>query len=179
VARLDRFTSGLTDARKLESVKSNQSLNAVITDVLTYGAGQGRFKDIETEVELASDLPTLSMDADQMGQLLLNLLNNAADAIRAAGHLPGRIRLETRRVQDGVQLVVIDNGGGIDPDVRARLFKSRFTTKPSGHGYGLVTCARIVQSHDGVIEVESEVGKGARFTVTLPVSDRVSPVPVD
>jgi signal transduction histidine kinase len=171
VERMDRFTSGLTDSTRLHSVKTLQNLNAVISDVLSYVPLQARFTDVELEVELAPELPMLPLDGDQVTQLLLNLLNNAADAIHESEHRPGRVQVQTSWGPSGVQLVIADNGNGIQPEARRRLFRDRFTTKASGHGYGLVTCAQIVASHDGKIEVESEAGQGARFSISFPVSN--------
>jgi two-component system NtrC family sensor kinase len=169
VANLERFTKGLVDLATPANAKRSGDLNSVIEDVLAFLSVQKRFKGIRIESHLGEDLPQFLFDPDQITQLLLNLLNNAADAIHEAGTPEGRIAIETRRPGDQVLLEVGDNGGGISPDLKDRLFKYRLSTKTSGHGYGLVTCANIVRDHHGSIEVSSEIDAGSTFTVRLPV----------
>ena len=128
-------------------------------------------------------LPPLSVrgNAPQLGQVLLDLLLNAAESIPADSP-PDRheIRVEVRAVDpDLVALEVIDTGAGIAADVRARIFDPFFTTKPvgKGTGLGLSICHRIVHDLGGRIEVESEVGRGSLFRVVLPrAADQPEPV---
>jgi PAS domain S-box-containing protein len=121
-------------------------------------------------VELVSELPTEPLrvrgDRDQIGQVITNLLNNAYDALD--GH--GRIAVRLNADAAWVKLTVSDDGPGISADVRAHLFEPFFTTKPEGRGtgLGLAICHGIVQSHGGTIEVQSEEGAGATFSVRLP-----------
>ena len=102
--------------------------------------------------------------------MILNLLGNAADAVEGA---PVRtVRVRTWEANGRVHLEVSDSGSGIDPGVRSRLFEPFVTTKEVGRGtgLGLSICKNIVESHGGSITVDSELGKGARFTVALPAA---------
>jgi signal transduction histidine kinase len=72
---------------------------------------------------------------------------------------------------------VTDNGIGIDPRIKDSLFRVHLTTKDKGHGYGLVTCARIIENHKARIQIDSTPGAGATFAVTLPLDDIDSPPP--
>jgi signal transduction histidine kinase len=169
VANMERFTKGLVDFGAPNTARRLGDLNATIEDVLSFLSLQRRFKGIRIESRLAADMSEFSFDPDQVAQLLLNLLHNAADAIHEAGRDDGRITIETACEDGQVVLRVSDNGVGITPEIRDRLFKSRLTTKATGHGYGLVTCADIVAGHNGRIEVSSEADSGSTFTVRLPI----------
>jgi signal transduction histidine kinase len=108
------------------------------------------------------------MDRDQIAQLLLNLLNNAGDAISATAREGGRIAVATTVTPASISLIIGDNGAGMPPEIRDKLFKSQLTTKSGGHGYGLITCARIIAGHKGTVDVESEPGDGTRIAVHFP-----------
>ncbi|MBK9516511.1 MAG: PAS domain-containing protein [Anaeromyxobacter sp.] len=124
-------------------------------------------------LELARRLEpaTTRGDADQLRQVLWNLLVNAAQALGAGSAGGGRGRIEVAcgpAPGGGALLSVADDGPGIDPEDRPRLFTPFFTTKPEGTGLGLATIHRIVDAHGGAVAVEGEPGRGARFTVRLP-----------
>jgi len=118
---------------------------------------------------------TARVDPDQLRQAVLNLAKNALEALAAkplAGGADVRT-LEVRVEPDGperVRLVVTDNGPGMSPETRARLFTPYFTTKSQGTGLGLAIVQRIVGEHEGTIRVDSELGVGTRFVIRLPVA---------
>ena len=110
-------------------------------------------------------LPLVHADRDHVKQVLLNLMLNAVQAMTSGGTLT----LEAEAVRDAVTLTVADTGPGIAPDVLPRVFDPYFTTKPGGLGLGLTIARRIVEAHGGALAVESEPGRGSRFSVTLPL----------
>ena len=169
VANMERFTKGLMDFATPDITKQPGSLNSIIEDVLSFLSLQTKFKGIKIESRAVNDVPEFLFDPDQIAQLMLNLLNNAGDAVREAGIENGWITIETDCVGDHAVLRISDNGIGIKPEIKDRLFKSRLTTKMNGHGYGLVTCSNIVNDHNGIIDVSSEVAKGTTFTVRFPI----------
>ncbi len=171
VTNLERFTRGLTDFTSIGSGKRTLNLNTLIDDVVSFISVQKRFKGLRIIPVLNQSLPDLEMDKDQITQLLLNLLTNASDAIGESGRADGRIIIRTRKDPRGVDLLVSDNGAGLKPGVEERLFSTNVTTKASGHGFGLVTCARIVKSHGGSIKAHSEPGQGTTFTIRLPLNE--------
>jgi two-component system, NtrC family, sensor kinase len=127
-----------------------------------------RFKPrIQLERELTA-VPAVLCRGPEIAQVLLNLLVNAADAVESSTLRTVRVRTWER--EGKVHLEVSDSGPGIDSAVRSRLFEPFVTTKQNGRGtgLGLSICKNIVESHGGSISVDSEAGKGARFTVTLP-----------
>ena len=121
---------------------------------------------IRVDKDLA-DLPPMTAYAGQVGQLLLNLLNNAAQAVDPER---GRIWISAQRDGREVVITIRDNGPGIAPEHLPRVFDPFFTTKPVGEGtgLGLSICYGIVQRHGGAITADSKPGKGATFTVRLP-----------
>lgn len=125
-------------------------------------------KGVDVEVLTGDSIPTVPGDARALGQVVLNILKNAAEAFETHG---GRLCLELREEDDGVLLTVADNGPGIHEGVMDRLFEPFVTTKSggTGTGLGLSICKRVVDEHHGRLEVRSAPGAGAEFRVWLPL----------
>jgi signal transduction histidine kinase len=123
-------------------------------------------------LDIPSDLPPIHGDHHQLCQLVTNLLLNACEAQSGGGAV--HIRAETREA-DGderpatVALHVSDDGPGIPDEIRDRIFNPFFSTKPQGSGLGLAIVRKIVDAHEGWIDVTAASGRGTTFTVTLPV----------
>jgi two-component system sensor histidine kinase HydH len=136
---------------------------ARLIDFLTPTARQ---KGIELAWYPTADLPLVDLDRDQFEQALLNLMLNAEQAMPDGGTLTliGR--------SDGVwvDLDVIDTGCGMTPDVLANLFQPFHTTKKTGTGLGLPTARKVIVAHGGSLDVQSEPGRGTKFTIRLPAS---------
>ncbi len=130
-------------------------------------------KPIQIRVELAEGLPRVDGDAEQLKQVLINLVQNA---IQAIGERPGEITIRTLRpdrfgdfrTTEGVEVQVSDNGPGIPNEQQLNIFVPFFTTKQKGTGLGLAICQRIVKNHGGVISVQSRPGEGTTFMIRLP-----------
>jgi signal transduction histidine kinase len=112
------------------------------------------------------------IDADQIKQVLINLIQNAADSIGRNGAITLRVRVETKRLSDRTTEVVIlevaDTGEGIPPEVEKRLFDPFFTTKESGTGLGLAIAARIIEKHGGALQYQTQMNRGTVFGIVLP-----------
>jgi two-component system nitrogen regulation sensor histidine kinase NtrY len=121
---------------------------------------------VEVAREVEPGLPPVLADRDQVLQVLLNLVRNALDAMPSGGTL----RLAARRAGAGVAFAVSDTGPGVPPADLPRVFEPYFTTKEGGTGLGLAIARRIAEEHGGSLEVESEPGRGATFTLTLPAA---------
>ncbi len=129
-------------------------------------------KKIALERHLEPHLPTIEADVNQMQQIVMNLVNNAIEAI---GEESGRIVISTGRDADGCPYFeVADNGCGMDAETKARIFDPFYTTKFTGRGLGLAAVAGIVRGHKGAIQVTSAAGEGSAFRVTFP-SEEVPP----
>jgi two-component system NtrC family sensor kinase len=128
--------------------------------------------------EYEPHLPDLDLNPTQIQQVFVNLIQNAAQAITAAGR-PGTIRLTARRWIDGVSVEVADDGPGMAPEVASHVFEPFFTTKPEnqGTGLGLSISQGIVKEHGGRITLSTAPGRGATFTVELPGRLRPSGLP--
>lgn len=155
--------------------KAATDLNRVITT--TIQICQNEWKQIaELTTNLDPDLPHLPCHADDMGQVFLNLIVNAAHAIHdrqttQPSHEKGLIVISSWQAEGTVKISVADNGSGIDPEIRGKIFDPFFTTKDvnKGTGQGLAISHDVItHKHNGSIEVNSEPGQGTIFTITLP-----------
>jgi signal transduction histidine kinase len=126
---------------------------------------------IEIQRDVAHDLPSISADAEQLHQVLLNLLLNAIAASRDGGSIVIGARMVTHDGRRAVAVSVEDRGSGIPADALARVFDPFFTTKENGTGLGLSISHTIVRDHGGSIDIESAPGAGTTVTVILPVKD--------
>lgn len=148
-------------------------VNRVIQNALVVSRSEYKYV-ADVELELDESLPALPLLADQIGQVVVNLVTNAAHAVeeRFAGtDSRGLIRVCSRLVDDAVEISIADNGKGIPERVRDRIFDPFFTTKAvgKGTGQGLPICRTIVvQRHGGQLSFETEIDSGTRFIVTLP-----------
>jgi two-component system NtrC family sensor kinase len=130
---------------------------------------------VDLSLDLATELPVVLADANQIQQVAVNLLLNAGDAIGDGG---GTIRVTTRLGAEGtVELLVQDNGRGIPPDDLPRIFEPFYTTKGNhGTGLGLAVSWGIVEAHGGALEVRSDSGQGTCFTLRIPTSAGGGPI---
>ncbi len=155
----------------LEPVRLDQLIAQVASLLRAQGLGEVRWEE-----DILEDLPTISVDAPRLKQVLLNLCQNAVQAIKGDGTL--RIRVRSGRFQNPqlwdhrcLELAVEDSGPGIQPSDLDQIFVPFFTTRADGTGLGLPICQRIVQAHRGELDVQTTVGKGSVFTVRLPLEN--------
>ncbi len=121
------------------------------------------------QLESSSTAESGWFDHDALRRALINLIDNGLEACEEAGK-PKKVQLISTPSESGVQLVVMDNGTGIPEDHQTRIFEPDFTTKSGGMGLGLAIVENIIIGHGGHIKVESEVGHGTQFTITLPLT---------
>jgi two-component system NtrC family sensor kinase len=171
-------------ARPTAPARKPTDLNEVIRRSVAVVANQMAENHVQLDLDLAPELPEASADPNQIQQVLVNLLLNGGDAMGGEG---GRIRVATRVAEvvpvgkdaihwEGgarpmVEVRVEDNGSGIPAETLAHIYEPFFSTKGNrGTGLGLAVTWGIIESHQGVIDVQSEVGKGTQFTVRLPLA---------
>ncbi len=158
---------GLLDfARPTTPARKPMDLDEVVRKAVSVVMTQLSQHHVDLSLDLASDLPTVHADANQIQQVVVNLLLNAADAIGTEG---GSIRATTRRgASSSIELLIEDSGCGIPPEDLPRIFEPFFTTKGNqGTGLGLAVSWGIVEAHGGSLEVQSELGHGSKFTLRL------------
>ncbi|OWK44428.1 two-component system sensor histidine kinase NtrB [Fimbriiglobus ruber] len=174
---LDRVTKLSGECRRLVELSNDflrfarvadlQRTPTVLADVVTrmvdFLAPTARIQGVEIDWYPTADLPLVSLDAEMFEKVLLNLMLNAEDAMPDGGTLT----LQQRAEGSQVVLDVIDTGAGMDAALADRIFQPFVTTKPGGTGLGLATAQKIVLAHGGTIEVQSEPGRGTKFTIRL------------
>jgi len=166
----DRLNGLVTDFLRFARPRSPEMLHTpaheVIDSVVKLARNQAERSRVRIEIFAADDLPPVMMDAEQMKQVLLNLILNAIDAMPGGGCLT----INAGRSGDGLVFAVKDMGEGIDPAVRATLFSPFVTTKARGSGLGLAIAHRLVSQHGGRITADDAEGGGAVFQVWLPLN---------
>ena len=178
LARIERLIAEILDyARYMKPKFSAESLNNIVSSCLQFIEVKADKLGISIEKQLASDLPSMLVDRQQIKQVIMNLAMNAIDAMAKTG---GRLTVLTRRVfrldkSGWVQIEVADTGCGIAPEDFPHIFDPFFTTKHEstehvGTGLGLSIVHQIIQEHGGTVEARSTVGKGTSFLITLPES---------
>ena len=181
--RLQDVSAALrTQSRIDDKTSEDVDINRVVRESLMLVAGKTK---LHTLAESLSDLPPVSCFRTRIGQVVTNILSNAADALsekvdqerQASRTFLGKIRVETYPKnlggRDGIAITVSDNGDGVPDSIRDRIFEDFFTTKPAGlgTGLGLSMCKTIIEDHHGKLEVDRDPDlKGARFSVWIPVA---------
>jgi signal transduction histidine kinase/NAD-dependent dihydropyrimidine dehydrogenase PreA subunit len=169
--RCKEIVRGLLDfARQARVSKAPTNLATVIVEALSATTPQAAQAGVHLTSDLPGDLPEMMIDATQIRQMLVNLVQNAIDSVGDDGEV--RIAARLRPSADSVEIKVSDNGCGIPKENLSKLFTPFFTTKKigKGTGLGLAIAYGVVKMHSGDITVDSEVGKGSAFTVTLPIA---------
>ena len=161
----------LAMARQQRPERGPVSVNDVVTAALDIASYPLRTSSVDVTLDLAADVPLILADADQLHQVMLNLVINAQQSLQDRP-APRRLSVTTRHDADAqrIRIVVADNGPGIPPHLRARVFEPYFTTKPTGvgTGVGLAVSMGIVEAHDGTLTLDCPPEGGAVFTISLP-----------
>ncbi len=171
----------LTFSKGGAPIKKHANLEELVRDSAEFVLSGS---NVDYVLEVDSDLRDVEVDAGQISQVIQNMIINANHAMPNGGTI--RIKLKNFQYQgdaslplksgEYVQLIIEDSGVGIPEKYLSRIFDPFFTTKQAGSGLGLATSFSIISKHDGYIDVQSEVGKGTRFTIYLPASKEKPPV---
>ncbi len=154
--------------RDMDLVSGN--LNDQVETVLRAYQAQADAADIDIERYLDPDLPAILMHSDSLQAALMNLVKNALESMETGGQLLAR----TYTTRQSVALDLIDTGKGVDDNTVLHMFEPFYSTKDGGSGLGLPTARKIIEAHGGRIGVQSEVGRGTKFTLEFPVPKRLS-----
>ncbi len=169
VDRLTAITEEYLAFARLPKPKlAAEPINPMVGALAAFVREDLAVRDVKLVTELAPGDPIAQIDAGQIRQCLINLVRNAADAVVA--NKGGKVLLRTKTTSKRIEISVIDDGVGIPPDVLPRLFDPFFSTKEGGSGLGLALTQQIVRDHGGDLAVQSTVGRGTTFTLSVPVS---------
>ena len=116
--------------------------------------------------------PHISVDSGKLERVFTNIIRNAIDAMPQGGTL----EINSQRIGTYFEIVFADTGIGMTKETLSKIFSPLFTTKSEGMGFGLAICKRIVETHGGLIGVSSEIGKGTKFVVRIPISNKEAPM---
>ncbi|MDD2465341.1 MAG: ATP-binding protein [Desulfobulbus sp.] len=154
-------------ARKINAEQEQVQINAVVEETLSFLEKEARHNNIVVDLKLDPQLPTTMTEGHRLQQILLNLIDNALDAV---GH-DGKVTITTSHIGQEIAIQVADNGPGIPPEVMKRIWDPFFTTKEQGKGtgLGLAISQNIIRSLGGSMDVESKDGEGTVFTVKVPI----------
>ena len=170
LAKMKSFTDNLMDLSSISSQQEVIRFDHLIQEVVEYVRPQKRFEGIELIMPAEIDPIHLQADHTQMQQVLYNLFHNAADATVDCDQRQIHVSLVTYPDLGSFQVAIRDTGVGFDQDLLKKAFQEQFTTKESGHGFGLVICKRIVDNHGGELQIESVPGEGTRISITFPLA---------
>ncbi len=166
IQRLDRVVQTLVDfSRPVELQLKEQDIRRVVSGVLMLASAELETHNVRVYSHMPDHPLTTKVDADLIKQAILNVVLNGAQAMQNGGELHVSLREEGRIAT----IEIADSGGGIPPDIREKIFDLYFTTKKNGSGIGLAMTYRIMQLHNGTIDVQSEQNIGSTFTLKLPL----------
>ena len=165
IAQINRIVSDLLETARPRAPEIHASdLNTTVEHGVMLARQQVISKPIQIELHKSPGMPDVEHDSDQIHQVLLNLLLNAVQAMEGAG----TVRVDVSSQNEYATVTVSDTGRGISPEHLPNIFRPFYTTKGNGTGLGLSLARRIVEEHQGRIEVSSVIGKGTKFVVFLP-----------
>ena len=169
VKRLDGIITNFLEAiRPRPPDLAETNVVDVLDEVLRFQAGELTNRRIKVEAETQADLPVILADRNQLKQVFFNLITNAIEAMEPGG----RLKIRSRADDDSIYLMFGDSGVGISQGDLSQLFQPYHTTKPGGHGLGLMLVQRIMRAHGGHVGIDSKEGVGTVVTLTFPQKNR-------
>src|SRR5271166_653424 len=172
IARINHIVTDLLQTARPHPPRVRKSdLNTTVEHAVMLGRQQALAKSVQIQLHKDPALPEVEHDSDQIHQVLLNLLLNALQAIDTNG----KVAVNLRAQGSNAVVEVTDNGRGIAPDHLPNIFRPFYTTKGDGTGLGLSLARRIVEDHQGRIDVSSALGNGTTFAVVLPLQRAEAP----
>jgi two-component system NtrC family sensor kinase len=169
---IESMISEMSETNLQKLSKEPLDLRNFFQEELLVLKSQERFQNISFATQFEEGTPRINANRRQMEQMLFAILDNAANALQPVSDRARTVTIEVGKTgqQGDVQIQISDNGMGIGASDLSKIFKERFTTKKAGLGLGLLSVARIVESHGGDIEVYSDEGTYTLFVIKLPAS---------
>jgi two-component system sensor histidine kinase HydH len=168
VERLNRVVSQLIEfARPLQLKRENVQIAELVQHAVKLIAADAQKKQISIEIEAAAEIPPVEVDSDKIKQVFLNIFLNSLAALQDGGKL--KIKLSSRT--NNLEVIISDNGAGIEKMDLPRIYDPYFTSKPAGTGLGLAIVQKIMEAHGGNTSLESAAGKGTEVFLNFPISN--------
>lgn len=175
IEKMKQFTSNLMDLTPIASKKETVYFDQLLAEVIDYLKPQKRFRGVSIDHSVAHEAIPFEADSIHIQQLLYNLFNNAADATRGCKRRHITSRVDYQPGDPHFRFSIADTGVGIEPELLAKAFEQKFTTKPDGHGFGLLVCKRIIDSHGGKLHIDSTPGEGTTMSIEFPIAGATAP----
>jgi len=171
IGRVERIVKDLTDLMRPSELSLDvQDINDLIEEILAVILPRLAHRKIRVKKNLELSLPGIRIDKDKIKQVIWNLLLNAMDSMPDGGVI--KVIARENRLAQRIEVVIEDEGDGINKETLDNIFAHFFTTKPEGLGLGLSTSREIVESHKGRLTVKNMEEKGVRATISLPTETR-------
>ena len=165
VNRLNEILTGYLEFASLEPKRKEEDLVSFLNKTIGQIRNEFSKQNVTIELETDDNLPKVKINPVGIRQVIINLLMNAKEAIAQDGHI--KIKLQSQK--DFVHIEIEDNGRGIKKKDLKQIFTPFFSTKPKGSGLGLYVVKKIVEEHEGSVSIQSEVGKGTKVKIKLPI----------
>ncbi len=162
----DTLTDFMKYAGRMELHPARNDINQLLDELVDFYEPQALAKNVQLRSSLSHTSAFCRVDADHFKQAILNLFINATQAMSETG---GELIIRSTSRDAEIYIEIIDTGPGIPPEQAEKIFNPYFTTRSGGTGLGLPTCRRIIEEHQGHIDLHSEPGKGTSFTIVLPL----------
>lgn len=163
-ALLQRFLTLTQDAPKLEKLVLNHLIEEVVPLLESYA----EFKNIDICVDMQKQIPCINADAENIKQVIINIVQNGIDALPEKGRI--NISIWYDQIRDLLRMEFKDNGSGIKPEHLDKIFEPFFTTKDNGSGLGLAISHKIIENHKGKLFAFNNLDGGATFVIELPIA---------
>lgn len=169
IRRLDRVVQTLVDfTRPMELRLNDADLTRVLDDIINLASPDAEKHGVHILRDIAAEPLPVKLDIDLVKQAVLNIMINGMQAMTKGGNLT----VSAHRVDGDALVAITDQGGGIPPEIREKIFNLYFTTKSGGSGIGLPMTYRVMQLHNGALEFDSKVGEGTTFRLRFPLAER-------
>ena len=155
---------------KRETARQRENIDGLLQQTLGLALIDAKLRGVKTSVVVAPDLKQVLVDRNQIGQVIINIVRNALEAMLDSDERVLAISVADDPHSDAIEMRISDTGPGLSPLVAERLFQPFVTTKDKGMGLGLSICRDIVDSHGGTLSVEPNKPKGAIFVIRLPIA---------
>ncbi len=173
IEKIKSFTSNLMDVQPVSSKREKFAFDQTIKDVVEYLLPQKRFHNVQIEIVHLDSGLIFEGDNTQILQLLYNLFNNAADATSEKEFGKIEVSVVAEIGLNEFTVHIKDNGTGFDKELLEKAFHEQFTTKETGHGFGLVVCNRIIEQHGGKLSINSTKGEGTTISIRFPMAEEI------